>query len=65
METRKKALRATRRIGDTRRVGDAHRTVGELLLAFGVTPHLDGFDPILKGIRIRAEQNGPGSMLPE
>lgn len=46
----------SRRIGDARRVGDTHRFIGELLLAFGVTPHLDGFDPISQGIRIRAER---------
>jgi hypothetical protein len=65
METRRRKQREARSICDARRVGDAHRMIGELMLAFGVTPHLDGFDPISQGIRIRAERKGQGALPPK
>ena len=35
---------------------DASRTAGELLLRFGITPHLCGFEPLCEGVRIVAER---------
>ena len=42
--------------GCMRRRGDASRTAGELLLLFGITPHLCGFEPLCEGVRIVAER---------
>ena len=42
--------------GLLRRRGDASRTAGELLLEFGITPHLCGFEPLCEGVRIVAER---------
>ncbi len=39
-----------------RRERDASRTAGELLLRFGITPHLCGFEPLCEGVRIVAER---------
>jgi hypothetical protein len=35
---------------------DRARIAGELLLAFGITPHLVGFEPLREGVRITAER---------
>ena len=35
---------------------DASRTAGELLLRFGITPHLCGYEPLCEGVRIVAER---------
>lgn len=51
----------TRR-GSVRRAEDAHRIVGELLLRFGVTPHLCGFDALSSGIRLTAERERSAGM---
>ena len=42
--------------GRMRRRGDASRTAGELLLRFGITPHLCGYEPLCEGVRIVAER---------
>lgn len=39
-----------------RRERDASRTTGELLLRFGITPHLCGYEPLREGVRMIAEQ---------
>lgn len=49
--------------GETRRTGDAHRVVGELLLRFGITPHLSGYDPLSSGIRLTAERERKAGLL--
>ena len=43
-------------LGAMRRRGDASRTTGELLLRFGITPHLCGYEPLREGVRMIAEQ---------
>lgn len=42
--------------GRMRRERDASRTAGELLLRFGITPHLCGYEPLCEGVRIVAER---------
>lgn len=44
----------------TERVRHAQRVTGELLLEFGIGPHLAGFDPLIHGIRILAERDRAG-----
>ncbi len=39
-----------------RRKGDASRCAAELLLQFGITPHLSGFEPLTEGVRMTAER---------
>ena len=54
--------------GTDQRKKPAQRAPGELLLQFGVTPHLCGFDPLCGAIRFSAERSrvGPpsGGMQP-
>ena len=40
------------------------RIVGELLLRFGITPHLCGFDPLSSTIRMAAEEDRTCGMQP-
>ena len=47
-----------------RREKSAQRVVGELLLRFGIAPHLSGFDPLCGAIRITTER-GRFSALPK
>lgn len=43
------------RSGSIRRAGDARRITAELLLQFGIMPHLCGYDLLCDGILSRAE----------
>ena len=49
---------------DARREENAQRVVGELLLRFGITPHLSGFDPLCGAIRIASERDRTNVMPP-
>lgn len=40
-----------------RRALNEYRLIGELLLRFGIGPHLVGFDPLRESIRLTAEQD--------
>jgi hypothetical protein len=53
------------RSGSVRRAGDAHRLTAELLLQFGIMPHLCGYELLCDGIRIRAERRYAVGRTPE
>ncbi len=48
-----------------RRAGDTYRVAGELLLQFGVLPHLYGYELLCDGIRTRAERTRPVVRTPK
>ena len=43
---------------------DTTRIIGELLLRFGITPHLKGFEPLRDEVRITAEHERSGLRPP-
>ncbi len=53
------------RSGSVRRAGDAHRITAELLLQFGIMPHLCGYDLLCDGILSRAEREYTTGQMPE
>lgn len=65
METVKNFAGNRDRQGSVRRAGDAHRTSAELLLQFGIMPHLYGYELLCDGIRTRAERSRPVARAPE
>lgn len=50
--------------GRTLREEDPERIIGELLLRFGITPHLKGYEPLREGVRITAERRRSSGRSP-